>query len=66
VFLASKDASDIDRVGIREANKSCMNEVIMEAEKHLNPEDTIEVYIDGCDNFTFETLTGYTYTFAKK
>jgi hypothetical protein len=43
-----------------------MSKIIMEAETILTPEDTLEVYIDGCDNFTFETLTGYTYTFAKK
>lgn len=63
--FALRDASEIDRLGIREANRQCMEEVIGWLIEHISSEDQIEIYIDGCDNYEFQ-IPDITYRFAKK
>lgn len=63
--FAYRDASYIDGVWIREANRQCMEEVILSLLQYRDPSDTISIYIDGCDNYTF-CIDGFEYIFAKK
>lgn len=65
--FAYRDADRIDDIGIRMATKETMEDVILSLTQFLNPKDTYEIWIDGCDNFTFETLdSDLSYHFAKK
>ncbi len=60
-----RDAEIIDIVWIREANRQCMQDAILSLIQFTNDEDSIEIFIDGCDNYTFESLE-CDYLFAKK
>lgn len=63
--FAYREASRIDEIGIRRATKECMEDIILSLTQFLSPDDTYEIWIDGCDNFTFESFEGE-YSFAKK
>jgi ribonuclease HII len=52
--FAYREATDIDRVGIREANRQCMQDVLLSLIQFIDPSDFVEVYIDGCDNYIFD------------
>jgi ribonuclease HII len=52
--FAYREAADIDRVGIREANRQCMQDVLLSLIQFIDPSDFVEVYIDGCDNYVFD------------
>ncbi len=60
-----RDASVIDLVWIREANRGSMQDVLLSLLQFVGIEDTYEVYIDGCDNYQFDNFDG-AYIFAKK
>lgn len=60
-----RDADIIDAIGIREANRQCMQDVILSFLSCLSEDDTVEIYIDGCDNYRFESIEAE-YRFAKK
>lgn len=63
--FASRDAPDIDSLGIREANRHCMQDVMLSLLQFADDTDTISIMIDGCDNYRFESL-GALYLFAQK
>lgn len=63
--FAYRDAHTIDEIGIREANKQCMQDVILSLLQFTGDGDTIEIFIDGCDNYIFDTLEAE-YIFARK
>lgn len=60
-----RDADRIDTIGIRNATKESIEDVILSLLQFLSGEDTYEIWIDGCDNFVFESFHG-DYRFAKK
>ncbi len=60
-----RDADVIDTVGIREANRSCMEDIILSFLQYIHDDDTVEVWIDGCDNYTF-SVDNFAYIFARK
>lgn len=64
-FSSLRTAEVIDTVGIREANRRCMQDVIEQALHTLWPDDTLDICIDGCDNYVFENMDA-AYIFAKK
>lgn len=49
-----RDAETIDTIGIRESNRQCMQDVILSLIQYTQPTDSIEIYIDGCDNYQFD------------
>jgi hypothetical protein len=55
----------IDELGIREANRQCMQDVILSLSQFVHPDDMVEIWIDGCDNYRFDSFDG-NYVFAKK
>ena len=62
-----RDADVIDAIGIREANRQCMQDVLLSLIQFIDPSDFVEVYIDGCDNYTFDLGSdSIGYDFAKK
>ncbi len=63
--FAYRDADIIDSVGIREANRSCMEDIILSLLQFIGESDTVEIWIDGCDNYTF-AVEDFDYIFAKK
>ena len=63
--FAYRDAEVIDTVGIREANRSCMEDIILSFLQYIHEDDTLEIWIDGCDNYTF-SIDDFHYFFAKK
>ena len=63
--FAYREADSIDAIGIREANRECMEDVIVSFLQYLSPIDSYEVWIDGCDNYRFH-LEDTLYIFAKK
>lgn len=63
--FAYREASDIDKLWIREANRQCMQEVILGLLQYTSDTDTIRISIDGCDNYEFG-IDGFEYIFAKK
>lgn len=63
--FAYRDAHTIDEIGIREANKQCMEDVILSLLQFTGDGDMIEIFIDGCDNYIFDTLEAE-YIFARK
>ncbi len=60
-----RDADIIDELGIREANRQCMQDVILSLLQFVDDADAVEVYIDGCDNYRFDGWDGE-YIFAEK
>ncbi len=64
--FAYRDAEIIDTVGIREANRQCMQDVLVSLLQFLDPDDRITVYIDGCDNYIFDLGENISYTFERK
>jgi len=52
--FAYRDAPSIDMLGIREANRQCMQDVLLSLLQFTDDNDTIDIYIDGCDNYMFE------------
>lgn len=60
-----RDAAIIDAIGIREANRQCMQDVLLSLLLFTTDDDTILVYIDGCDNYEFD-VGDFDYTFATK
>ena len=61
---AERSADDIDRLGIRAANRECMQEVIVSLLHFVEKGDRVEIYIDGCDNYQFDIEDediGYTF-----
>ncbi len=63
--FAYRDAEVIDEIGIREANRSCMEDIILSFLQYIEAWDTVEIWIDGCDNYTF-ALEDFEYRFAQK
>ncbi len=63
--FAYRDALSIDRYWIRESNKQSMEEVILSFLQYIWEDDTVDILIDGCDNYDFG-LDGFDYIFAKK
>ena len=63
--FAYREAHDIDTIGIREANRQCMEEVMLGLLQYTTGDDTIHIFIDGCDNYEF-AVDGFEYIFAKK
>lgn len=63
--FASRDAIDIDSLGIREANRQCMQDVMLSLLQFTDDTDTIRIMIDGCDNYRFESLDA-DYGFAQR
>lgn len=55
--VAHRSAAEIDSLGIREANRACMQEVIRTLITKIGNDDTLEIWIDGCDNYTFDLET---------
>ena len=51
---ASRDPIFIDTVGIREANRQCMQDSIATLLSYIDKEDRVEIFIDGCDNYLFD------------
>lgn len=67
--FAYRDAPYIDTVGIREANRQCMQDVLLSLLQFIHESDSVEVFIDGCDNYQFdigEMNIGYTFAEKKK
>ena len=64
--FAFRDASAIDAVGIREANRQCMQDVILSCLQLLPGDARVCVFIDGCDNYTFDIGESIEYIFAYK
>lgn len=64
--FAYRDAEIIDAVGIREANRQCMQDILVSLLQFLDPNDRITVYIDGCDNYVFDLGELVSYTFERK
>ena len=60
-----RDADVIDAIGIREANRQCMQDVLLSLLQFTTDGDTIEIAIDGCDNYEFDA-GDFDYTFAVK
>ena len=60
-----RDAERIDLVGIREANRECMQDVILSLLQYIHPEDQVDICIDGCDNYQFD-IGEFEYNFAHK
>jgi ribonuclease HII len=60
-----RDAEVIDSIGIREANRQCMEEVIIWLLQYIEEEEEIHIHIDGCDNYIFG-VDNFEYIFAKK
>lgn len=60
-----RDADIIDQIGIREANRQCMQDVLLSLLQFANHDDIIEIYIDGCDNYAFD-IGDFEYEFAQK
>lgn len=60
-----RDAYRIDQIGIRESNRQCMQDVILSLLPFLQNSDTVQIMIDGCDNFSFD-ISGFSYFFAQK
>ncbi len=60
-----RDADVIDAIGIREANRQCMQDVLLSLLQFTTDADTIEIAIDGCDNYEFDA-GDFDYTFAVK
>ena len=60
--IVEKSAEDIDKKGIREANRQAMSEIILQLlkiylqKKNLPLDHKILVLIDGSDNFRFPEL----------
>ncbi len=52
--FAYRDASFIDQYGIRTANRQCMQDIIISFLQFIDPDDFVEIYIDGCDNYEFD------------
>lgn len=52
--FAYREAVYIDSMGIREANRQCMQDILFSFLTTLAPEDTLEVWIDGSDNYIFD------------
>jgi ribonuclease HII len=63
--FAYRDAEVIDAVGIREANRFCMEDIILSFLQYIETWDTVEIWIDGCDNYTF-AVEDFEYLFAQK
>ncbi len=63
--FAYRDAHTIDEIGIREANKQSMEDVILSLLQFTEDDDEIEIFIDGCDNYTFDSIEAE-YIFARK
>lgn len=61
-----RDAEQIDILGIHEANRQCMEDVISFLLQFVNRDDTVEIWIDGCDNYRFNGIHHIGYRFAKK
>lgn len=61
-----RDAHIIDEVGIREANRQSMQDVILSLLQFISREDMMEIWIDGCDNYQFDLLETIGYRFARK
>lgn len=49
-----RDADIIDAIGIREANRQCMQDVLLSLLQFTDEQDSIEIFIDGCDNYRFD------------
>lgn len=60
-----REAHEIDILGIREANKMCMQDVLLSLLQYVEKNDAVEIFIDGSDNFIFDGID-CSYTFAKK
>jgi ribonuclease HII len=63
--FAYRESYEIDKIWIREANRQCMQEVILGLLQYTSDSDTIYISIDGCDNYDFD-IDGFEYIFAKK
>lgn len=63
--VAYRDAHKIDNVGIREANRQSMQDVIVSLTTDIEALDIVHIYIDGADNFIFDSIDAH-YAFAKK
>jgi ribonuclease HII len=63
--FAYREAHEIDSLGIREANRLCMQDVLLSLLQYTEESDFVEIYIDGSDNFIFDGID-CSYTFAKK
>ncbi len=63
--FAYRDAHIIDSIWIREANRECMEDIILSLMQFIEDSDTVEIWIDGCDNYTF-AVEDFDYAFAKK
>ena len=64
--FAFRDASVIDTVGIREANRQCMQDVILSCLQLIPGDAHVAIAIDGCDNYEFDIGESIDYTFAYK
>lgn len=64
--FAYRDAHMIDELGIREANRQSMQDVILSLLQFVSQEDAVEIWVDGCDNYRFDLLETIGYHFAKK
>ena len=49
-----RDAETIDLIGIRESNRECMQDVLLSLLQFVDSQDSLEVFIDGCDNYRFD------------
>lgn len=52
--FAYRDATHIDVVGIRESNRQCMQDVLLSLLQFTHEYDSVEIFIDGCDNYQFD------------
>lgn len=52
--FAYRDAHEVDRLGIREANRQSMQDVILSLLAFLDETDRADISIDGCDHFVFD------------
>lgn len=63
--FAYRDAQRIDEIWIRNANRECMQDIILSFLSYIESSDSIDIYIDGCDNYIFEG-DDFWYIFAQK
>lgn len=63
--FAYRDAEKIDEIGIRNANQESMQDIILTFLSYIDSDNSIDIYIDGCDNYHFQ-IDGFLYEYAQK
>jgi ribonuclease HII len=64
--IVEQSAEVIDTIWIREANRQGMEQIIEYFLWNIQADDSLTVWIDGCDNYEFHLSESPSYTFARK